>query len=135
MRTEQAAPALGVVGCVATVVALVLPYLRYPSWGTELWAYYTAGVLGLAAAFYLVPVCLVALLAGVRGRADPTTAAGIALTLAVVTLVVVGSWGVSAPLEPLYGFPASWIDDHRWVVLGTTALVVVGSGLYARSVL
>jgi hypothetical protein len=135
MRTERVGPAVGVAGCVATVVALALPYLRFPGWGAELWQYYTGGTLGVGGAFFVAPICLVVFLAGVRGRTDQTTAAGIALSLAVVATLLALSWALSASLDPLYGFPASWITDLAWVVVGATALMTVGAGLYARAVL
>ncbi|MFB6103097.1 MAG: hypothetical protein ABEJ73_11095 [Haloplanus sp.] len=135
MRTEQVAPVLGILGCLAVVVTLALPYVLVPGWGAELAQYYTAGPLGVGAVLAFAPVTLVAFLAGVRGRTDPVTAAGIALTLGVGAFLIALSWALSAPLDPLFGFPASWITDHRWAVVGTTAIIPLAAALYARSVL
>ncbi|WP_248896763.1 DUF7548 family protein [Haloplanus halobius] len=132
---EQVAAALGIAGCLAVVVVLGLPYALFPAWGAELGQYYAAGPLGVGAALFFVLVDIVVFLAGTRGRADPTTAAGIALTLGVVALLVTLSWALSASLDPLFGFPASWITDHRWIVVALTAVVPVAAGLYTRAVL
>jgi hypothetical protein len=134
MRTEQAAPALGIAGCLAVVVSLALPYVAVSGWGRELGRYYAAGPLGVWGLLFFALVGVVVFLAGARGRTDPTTAAGIALTLGVVSLLVALSWALSASLEPLFGYPASWITDHRWVVVVATAFVPLAAALYARSV-
>ncbi|MFB6195049.1 MAG: hypothetical protein ABEI80_02685 [Haloplanus sp.] len=135
MRTERVAPALGVAGCLAVVVVLAFPYALFPGWGAELGQYYAAGPLGVGAVLFFALVDAVVFLAGVRGRTDPTMAAGIALTLGVVAFLVALAWALSAPLSPLFGFPATWITDHRWVVVGTTAVVPLAAALYARAVL
>ncbi|GAB3321970.1 hypothetical protein EI982_18110 [Haloplanus rallus] len=135
MRTEQAAPVLGIVGCLAVVVALALPVALFPDWGTELGRYYTSGPLGVGAVLASVLVGGVVFLAGARGRTDPTTAAGIAVPLGVVAFVIALWWAVAAPLDPLFGFPASWITDLRWVVVVSTALTATAAAFYARAVL
>jgi hypothetical protein len=135
MQTERVAPVVGIIGCLAVVVALALPYVAVPGWATELGQYYGAGPLGVGAVLFFALVGVVVFLAGVRGRTDPTTAAGIALALGVVTLLIALLWALSSPLEPLYGFPAAWIVDHRWLVVGTTALIPVAAAAYAKAVL
>jgi len=135
MRTEQAAPALGIVGCLAVVAALAFPFALFPGWGSELAQYYTSGPLGVGAVLAFALVGVVVFLAGARGRTDPTTAAGIALPLGVVAVLVALSWALAAPLDPLFGFPASWITELRWVVVAAATLVAAGAALYAWSVL
>lgn len=135
MRTEQAAPAVGIVGCLAVVALLALPFALFPSWGTELAQYYTGGPLGIGAVLAFALVSVVVFLAGTRGQADPTTAAGIALTVGIVALLIAISWAVATPLDSLFGFPASWITDHRWAVVAATAVIPVAAAVYARSVL
>jgi len=135
MRTEQAAPALGIAGCLAVVVTLALPYLVASGWGPQLGQYYTAGPLGVGAVLFLALVGVVVFLAGARGRTDPTTAAGIALALGVVALVAALLWSTSVSLQPLFGFPAPWITEHRWYVVAATAVITVAAALYARAVL
>ena len=135
MRTEQAAPALGIAGCLAVVAALALPFALFPDWGTELAQYYTSGPLGVGAVLAFALVGIVVFLAGARGRTDAAAAAGVAVALGVVAFLVALSWAFTAPLDPLFGFPASWIDDLRWVVLGATAVVAAAAGVYARSTL
>jgi hypothetical protein len=134
MRTEQAAPALGIAGCLAVVVVLAFPFALFPDWGTELGRYYTSGPLGVGTVLALALVGIVVFLAGTRGRTDPTTAAGIAVALGAVALVVALSWAVVAPLDPLFGFPAFWITELRWVVVAVTGVVPLAALLYARSV-
>ncbi|WP_251343221.1 DUF7548 family protein [Haloplanus halophilus] len=135
MRTEQAAPALGIAGCLAVVVALALPFALFPGWGAELAQYYTSGPLGVGAVLAFALVGIVVFLAGARGRTDPTTAAGIAVPLGVVALLVALSWAFMAPLDPLFGFPASWIRDFRWVVVAAAGVVAAAAALYARATL
>ncbi|MFB6256003.1 MAG: hypothetical protein ABEH58_04620 [Haloplanus sp.] len=135
MRTEQAAPALGIFGCLAVVVTLALPYLVATGWGSQLGRYYAAGPLGVGAVLFFSLVGVVVFLAGARGRTDATTAAGISLALGVVSLLVALLWAASVSLQPLFGFPASWITDHRWYVVAVTASVPAAAALYARSVL
>jgi hypothetical protein len=135
MRTEQAAPALGIVGCLAVVVVLALPYVLVPGWGRELGQYYAGGPLGVGAVLFLALVGVVVFLAGLRGRTDPTLAAGIALALGVVAVLIALSWALAAPLDPIFGFPASWITDHRWAVVATSAIIPLAAAVYARTVL
>ncbi|WP_435066760.1 DUF7548 family protein [Haloplanus sp. C73] len=135
MRTEQAAPAVGIVGCLAVVALLALPFALFPSWGTELAQYYTSGPLGVGAVLAFALVGVVVFLAGARGQADPTTAAGIALPLGIVALLIALSWAVAAPLDPLFGIPATWITDYRWVVVVATAVIPAAAAVYARAVL
>ena len=135
MRTEQAAPTLGIAGCLAVVVTLALPYLVATGWGAQLGRYYAAGPLGVGAVLFLALVGAVVFLAGVRGRTDRTTAAGISLALGVVALLVALLWAVSASLQPLFGFPAPWIVGHRWYVVAVTAVIPAAAAAYARAVL
>ncbi|WP_338739073.1 DUF7548 family protein [Haloplanus salilacus] len=135
MRTEQAAAALGIAGCVAVVVSLVLPYVTASGWGAALGRYYAAGPLGVWGLVFLALVGVVVFLAGIRGRTDPTTAAGIALAIGVVALLIALVWALSVSLDPLFGYPGSWITDHRWIVVAATAVVPLAAALYARSVL
>jgi hypothetical protein len=135
MRSEQTAPVLGILGCLAVVVVLALPYVLVPGWGRELGQYYAGGPLGVGAVLFFALVGVVVFLAGLRGRTEPTLAAGIALALGVVAFLIALSWALAAPLEPLYGFPGSWITDFRWLVVATTAIVPLAALGYARSVL
>ncbi|AZH26050.1 DUF7548 family protein [Haloplanus aerogenes] len=135
MRTEQAAPVLGIVGCLAVVAALALPFALFPDWGSELAQYYTSGPLGVGAVLAFALVGVVVFLAGARGRTDPTTAAGIAVPLGVVAFAIALSWALAAPLDPLFGFPVSWITELRWGVVAATGLTAAAAALYARAVL
>ncbi|MFB6108402.1 MAG: hypothetical protein ABEJ82_06125 [Haloplanus sp.] len=134
MRTERVAPAVGVVGCLAVLLTMAVPYVVAPGWGSELGQYYAAGPLGAAGVAFLALVCVVVFLAGARGRTDAVTAAGIALVVGVGTLLVALSWALSVSLSTLYGFPFSWLPDHRWVVVAETAVVVLAAAGYARAV-
>jgi hypothetical protein len=135
MRTERVAPLIGILGCVAVVAAIAFPYAAVTGWGPRLGQYYSAGPFGVGATLFLALVGVVVFLGGLRGRTDPTTAAGIATALGIVTLLATLAWALSASLEPLYGFPAAWIVTHRWLVVGTSALIPVAAAAYARAVL
>ncbi|AUV81333.1 hypothetical protein C2R22_06370 [Salinigranum rubrum] len=135
MEVEDVAPLVGSVACGAVVAALVAPFVLLSDVGTELGLYYAAGPAGVTALGFLAPVAVVVFLAGRRGRTDPVTAAGLTLVLGLGMLGLAASWALAVDPQLVFNFSAAWMGNHRWVVLGVTALVPLSAAAYARAVL
>lgn len=97
--------------------------------------YYGAGAVGLAGVAFLGLLAAVVVLAGERGDADPVTAAGIALVLAVVALGVAVLWATGIEAELFYERLPAWLEPYRWVVVATAGLLAAATAAYAREVL
>ncbi|MFB6130966.1 MAG: hypothetical protein ABEJ28_09115 [Salinigranum sp.] len=135
MDTERVASSLGIAGCIALLLIVLVPYALVSD-PSALGRYYTAGPVGVGALAFMALLEVVVLLAGRRGRTDPETAAGIGFVVGLAMLAVATLWAVSIDPNRLFSFPPSdaWIEYHRWVVLGAAAVVSVGAASYARSV-
>ncbi|MFB6123885.1 MAG: hypothetical protein ABEJ78_10565 [Haloferacaceae archaeon] len=134
MELERAAPVAGILGCLAAALTFVAPYVAASGWGAELGRYYAAGPVGVTAVVFLALLGVVVFLAAFRGRTDPDVAAGIALVLGVTMVAIAVSWALVVPLDVVYGYPGSWITDHRWYLVASTAVVSVAAAAYARAV-
>lgn len=134
MNAEEAAPGVGIVGCLAVLLAMAAPYLLVSDPGTGLPVYYRAGPVGAGVVGFLALLSVVVFLAGRRGRTDPPTAAGIALVVGVAMVLLAVLWALSVPPEIAFGFPAAWMGWHRWAVVALTVVVPVAGGAYARAV-
>jgi hypothetical protein len=135
MDVARSAARVGVVGCLATLVAMGAPYALIAEPGTGLPIYYGAGPLGAGAVAFLAVIQPIIFLSGTRGRADPETVAGMALVVGLAMLGIAVLWALSVPDELVLSFPAAWMGWHRWAVVATTALVPVASGVYTRTTL
>ena len=136
MNAERVAAAVGVAACLALVAVLLAPFFLISDPGTGLGIYYAAGPVGGGASVgFLALLCVVALLAGARGRTDAETAAGIALVVAVGVLATALLWAVAVEQEVVFSFPAAWMGWHRWLAVVIAAVPPVAAGAYARSVL
>ncbi|MFB6282267.1 MAG: hypothetical protein ABEH40_09630 [Haloferacaceae archaeon] len=135
MDATEAAPGAGVAGCLAVLLAMAAPYLLVTDTGTGLAVYYRAGPVGAGLVGFLAVLSVVAFLAGVRGRTDPPTAAGVALVLGLAMVPLALLWALSVPPEIVLGFPAAWMGWHRWAVVGLTAVIPAAGGAYVRAVL
>ena len=136
MDLDELAPAAGVVGGLAVLLALGAPYalLTDPS---GLGPYYAAGPVGGGGIAFLAVLAVVVFLAGTRGSADPETAAGVAFVLSLALVAVSALWAVGLDPNLVFSFEAAdaWMEFHRWSVVGA-ALVVLGGALgYTRAVL
>jgi len=136
METEHAASTVGAIACGLLALVVFLPYLLVTGQGSTLAAYYAAGPTGATGVGFLALLNLVVFLSGSRGNADPDLAAGIALVLAVVGVVLALLWSVSIDSTLLFSFPSeySWIQYHRWVVVAGSLVVAGDAGVYARAV-
>lgn len=131
----KAAAGVGLAGCVAVLIALAAPYVLVPDSDSALGVYYGAGVAGAGAVGFLALVGVVVLLAGIRGRTDPPTAAGIAVVVGAATVVLAVAWALAVPRELVLSFPAEWMGWHRWAVAAVALVVPLGSVAYAREAL
>jgi hypothetical protein len=134
MEPERAAPAVGIVGCLAVLVTFAAPYVLAAGWAAELGRYYAAGPVGVTAVAFFALLGVVVFLAALRGRTDPDVAAGVAVVLGVGMVAIAVAWASAVSLDVVYGYPGSWITDHRWYLVSSTVVVGVAAAVYARSV-
>lgn len=136
MELDDVAPTVGVVGSLATLVTVLAPYalLTDPS---GLGPYYAAGPVGALGFVFLASLAVVVFLAGTRGQADPSTAAGFALVLVLTLVAVATLWATGIDSNLVFSFEAAdaWIQYHRWAVVVTSVVSLVGAAGYARAVL
>jgi hypothetical protein len=135
MDVDEAAAALGVVGCLGTLAALAAPYGLIAEPGTGLGVYYAAGPVGAAPVAFLAAVGPVVFLSGTRGHADPPTVAGVASAVGAAMLGATAWWALAVPPEFPLSFPAAWMGWHRWAVLALVAVVAAAAAVYAREAL
>lgn len=135
MDVERVAPWVGILGCLAALAALTAPFALVDAPGADLGAYYAAGTVGGGGLAFLAVLSIVVFLAGQRGRADPTTAAGVVVVLGAAMVGVAALWATSIDPTLLYSFPpsAAWLEYHRWVVVALAAVVAVAAGAYANA--
>jgi hypothetical protein len=134
MNVADVAPRVGVVGCLAVLIALAAPYPLVTDAGTGLSVYYRAGPTGAGVVGFLALLAIVVFLAGARGRTDPPTAAGIAIVVGATMVLLAALWALAVPPEIPFGFPAEWMGWHRWAVVALTAVVPAAGAAYARAV-
>lgn len=134
MDRPRTAAAAGVVVGLATVAAVVAPYLLLPpDVVSGLSAYYGTWVLGPQVLVVLALVAVVALVGGLRGQTPHGTAAGVAVGLGAVALLVAVGWAMSVPDDLVMRLGrATWLGYHRWVVVALTVAFAGAAGLYAR---
>jgi hypothetical protein len=146
MDLTRRAPQLGIVACLAVLVTAAAPYLLLPGDATAgLEFYYGAGVFGPTIVAVFAVVNVVVFGAGLGERSDPVTVAGAALVIGLFMTLMALEWVVSLPADAVAavgevpGDPEAeirvplWLEYHRWTVLGSSALVALAGGLYARA--
>src|SRR6056297_316210 len=136
MERERLAPSLGAIGCLVLAVVLSAPYFAITTQSRLLGDYYGAGPLGVVGAIFLATLGVVIFLSSVRGRADPELVAGIMLVVGVAIFGLTALWAASIDATLLFSFPSnvSWIEYHRWVSLGVSAVVAAAAAAYAAAV-
>ncbi|WP_324662896.1 DUF7548 family protein [Haloarcula sediminis] len=133
MNGLRTGPTVGIVGCVAYLVVLVVPYLIVET-TSAVGAYYGAGALSpaIAAVFALLSIILLA--AGREGRTDPSLAAGAALVLGVFVVGVSLLWAATVPTSLVLGLTESTlIEQHRWAVVVAGAPIPLGAVWFAAA--
>jgi hypothetical protein len=143
MDSRRAAPTLGVVASLLLVGVVAVPYLVVedtPAVAT----YYGAGALTPWAAALMALVAVIVFAAGREDRTEPETAAGAAIGLGVVGLLVAVVWAVTVPADvplqlttdrPLLGplTTATVVEYHRWALAVVAVLPVAAAAWYARA--
>ncbi|WP_435063822.1 DUF7548 family protein [Halobaculum sp. EA56] len=137
MDLADVAPTAGIAACVALLLALVAPFVLVADPGTGLGVYYASGALGVGGVGFLALLLIVVFLSGKQERRPPDTVAGVAVVASLALFALTAAWALAVDVQNLYSFPASasWILNHRWVVLALAALVPASAGAYARAVL
>ncbi|WP_424018337.1 DUF7548 family protein [Halorientalis pallida] len=127
MDDLRIAPLVGIVGCLAVLLALGAPYVLVEDAG-GVGLYYGSGAVNPLLAALFAMVTLIALAAGREGRSDPAMAAGVALVLGAAITVIALVWALTARVDVIA------IDTaHRWIVAGVSVLVPAGSAWFARA--
>jgi hypothetical protein len=133
---ERIPPTVGLVACLATLAAVVGPFLVLP--GEEaagLATYYSAGFAGGWPVALLALVALVAFAGGRQGRTEPDVAVGATLVVGVGMVLLGLAWALAVDVEVVQSITtATWMENHRWLVVGVAALVPAASALYARAI-
>jgi hypothetical protein len=135
MDTTDVAPTVGILACLALLLALAAPYLLLAEPGTGLDVYYSDGPLGIGAVAFLAVLLVIVFLSGKQERTAPDTVAGIALVGGLATLGFALLWALSVDQDNVFSFAASWMGYHRWIVVCVAALLPVTATAYARAVL
>jgi hypothetical protein len=134
MRVDRAAPLVGIVACLATVVAMLAPYVLLVDPGTGLDLYYASGPTGAGVVGFLALVAVIVFLAGRQGRTDPDVAAGITVVVGLSMLGLALVWATTIDPSNVYSFTASWMEYHRWLVVAGSGVVAAAAVAYARAV-
>ena len=133
MNGLRTGPTVGIVGCVAYLVALLAPYLVVET-TSAVGAYYSAGLLSPAIAAVFALLAIIVLAAGREGRTDPSVAAGAGLVLGLVILGVSVAWATTVPVSLVLGLTESTlVEQHRWAVVAAAAPIPLGAAWFAHS--
>ena len=124
---------------VAALLALVVftPLVLVTGTGDTIGAYYAAGPFGLTGVGLLAVVAAVVYLSVGQPHTDSLTISGVGLVVAIGVVVAAIAWVLTLDSTVLFSFPAeySWIENHRWVVLGGALVLAAVSGIQARTAL
>lgn len=135
MEGRRLAPLVGIVGSVALLVLLALPYALITTPGAVA-GYYTAPLDPLFAGLFAL-VAVIVLAAGREERSDPAVAAGAALVLGVFVVLIVGLWVAGAPADVVLGLeeegPVRLLRYHPAVTLAVSLALPASAGWYSRT--
>jgi len=131
MNGLRTGPTVGIVGCVAYLLALVVPYLIVET-TSAVGAYYGAGELSPAVAAVFALLAIIVLAAGREGRTDPSLAAGASLVLGVFIVGLSLLWATTVPTSLVLGLTESTlIEQHRWAVVAAAVPIPLGAAWFA----
>lgn len=137
MDQRDLAAAVGAVACALAVIAVAAPYVVVPADRLPaVAAYYGLGAVTPLTVGLLGLVGVVAFLAGLRGRTEPGTVAGLMLAAGAASLVVALQWALLFDgLRPDLVEPdlRDFLSTHRWWVVAATSLWTVAAAWYARA--
>lgn len=133
MNGLRTGPTVGIVGCVAYLVVLVVPYLVVET-TSAVGAYYSSGALSPAIAAVFALIGIIVLAAGREGRTDPSVAAGAGLVLGLFVVGLSLLWATTVPVSLVLGLTdATVIEYHRWAVVAAALPIPLGAGWFASS--
>jgi len=131
MNGLRTGPTVGIVGCVAYLLALLVPYGIVET-TSAVGAYYNAGALSPAAPAVFALLAIIVLAAGREGRTDPGIAAGAGLVLGLVIVGLSFLWATTVPESLVLGLTESTlIEQHRWAVVAAAAPIPAGAAWFA----
>ena len=132
MNGRRLAPRLGVVACLATLAALLAPFVLLSDTGTGLGLYYGSGPFGAGVVGFLATLLVIVFLSGVQERRDPAIVAGVAAvgTVALVAFAVI--WATAVDRANVLSFPAAWMGWHRWLVCALAAVSFLTAVAFTR---
>ena len=131
MNGLRTGPTVGIVGCVAYLLALLVPYLLVET-TSAVGAYYGAGALSPAVAAVFALLAIIVLAAGREGRTDPSLAAGAALVLGIFIVGLTLLWATTVPTSLVLGLTESTlIEQHRWALVATAVPIPLGAVWFA----
>jgi len=131
MNGLRTGPTVGIVGCVAYLLVLVVPYLIVET-TSAVGAYYDAGALSPAIAAVFALLAIILLAAGREGRTDPSLAAGAGLVLGVFIVGLSLLWATTVPTSLVLGLTESTlIEQHRWAVVVAALPIPLGAVWFA----
>ena len=131
MNGLRTGPTVGIVGCIAYLLVLVVPYLIIET-TSAVGAYYGAGALSPAIAGVFALLAIILLAAGREGRTDPSVAAGAALVMGVFIVGLSLLWATTVPESLVLGLTESTlIEQHRWAVVAAALPIPLGAVWFA----
>lgn len=135
MDGERTAATVGAGACLLTAAAVAAPYVLLPAdqVGT-VGAFYGTGIVTPLAPGLLGLVGAIVFLSGRERRSDPDLVAGIALVIAVFSLVVGLEWALSFRPDLVASNEAlEFMSTHRWSVPAGGLLETTAALWYAAS--
>jgi hypothetical protein len=131
MNGLRTGPTVGIVGCVAYLLALAVPYLIVET-TSAVGAYYNAGALSPAVPAVFALVAIIVFAAGREGRTDPSIAAGAGLVLGLFIVGLSLLWATTVPESLVLGLTESTlIEQHRWAVVAVALPIPLGATWFA----
>jgi hypothetical protein len=132
MEVDRVVPGLGVVGGVAVVVLLSVPYAIVEDPG-GIPTYYGAGAVNPLIGGLFALVAIVVFAAARQERSDPALTAGVALVFGLFAAVIITLWALTVPLGVVTQFQTSALFEYHRVGTALVALMLpVAAAWYAR---
>ncbi|WP_227130579.1 DUF7548 family protein [Halorubellus salinus] len=127
---------VGVVSAAAYAAGMLVPYVAGGVPGSAVQTYYTEfGIVGPPYIAVLALVALIVLAAGRQGRTAPDIAAGVALVVGFMVVLLTAMWAFGGVAELVGSLStAAWLAYHRWVLLVAAVGILVGALWFADAI-
>jgi hypothetical protein len=127
---------VGVVSAAAYAVGMIVPYVAGGVPGGAVQTYYTEfGVVGPPYIAVLALVALIVLAAGRQGRTAPDIAAGVALVVGFMVVLLTAMWAFGGVADVVGSLStAAWLEYHRWVLLAAGVGIFAGALWFADAI-